>query len=265
MNSEESHPQKSNRINHHKQERKGRAGCISIFLLVFLAGVASEYFGVFNVIPNFGRSGRPKIEFNLWRSGSFPDVSEQFWAYPYIRELAQRRVIQGSPNGKFQPDQPLTRAGFAAMVHAAFAKDAAQPEASFSDVPSTHWAAAAISKGQAAGFFEGFPGKEFRPEQKMTRTEALVALTNGLNLTSTLPPEQPLQAYEDAGQIPAYARGAIAAATEANLVVNHPNRQRLNPNQNATRADAAAFIYQALVHANRAEEIQSEFVVKEGQ
>jgi hypothetical protein len=39
----------------------------------------------------------------------------------------------------------------------------------------------------------------------------------------------------------------VAAATLNQLVVNYPNTALLNPNQVATRADVAAFIYQALV------------------
>jgi hypothetical protein len=44
------------------------------------------------------------------------------------------------------------------------------------------------------------------------------------------------------------------------LVVNYPQQSQLNPNQTATRADIAAFIYQALVNAGKFEAINSPYV-----
>ncbi len=63
--------------------------------------------------------------------------------------------------------------------------------------------------------------------------------------------------YADAQKIPHYAVGNVAAATKANIVVNYPNQQILNPNQPATRGDIAAFIYQALVAQGKIEQLPS--------
>jgi hypothetical protein len=48
-------------------------------------------------------------------------------------------------------------------------------------------------------------------------------------------------------RFPSYAIPGVAAALEHHLVVNHPQRDRLQPLQPTTRAAAAAFVYQALV------------------
>jgi hypothetical protein len=45
------------------------------------------------------------------------------------------------------------------------------------------------------------------------------------------------------------------------LVVNYPNVQYLNPNQPATRAEVAAFIYQSLVQSGQAQAIASPYIV----
>ncbi|NEQ24646.1 MAG: S-layer homology domain-containing protein [Microcoleus sp. SIO2G3] len=63
--------------------------------------------------------------------------------------------------------------------------------------------------------------------------------------------------YVDAQKIPYYAVDDVAAATKANIVVNYPNQQILNPNQPATRGDIAAFIYQALVAQGKIEQLPS--------
>jgi len=54
----------------------------------------------------------------------------------------------------------------------------------------------------------------------------------------------------------------VAAATQAGIVVNHPNRQQLNPNILITRAEAAALIHQAMAKAGKVEEISTEYLVK---
>ena len=70
-----------------------------------------------------------------------------------------------------------------------------------------------------------------------------------------------LEYYQDANQIPNYAQSSIAAATEQQLVVNYPDLTRLNPDQPATRAEVAAFIYQALYSQGQASVIPSPYIV----
>ena len=44
--------------------------------------------------------------------------------------------------------------------------------------------------------------------------------------------------------------------------MNYPNASVLNPNINASRADIAAFVYQALVNAGKADPIESRYIVQ---
>lgn len=108
----------------------------------------------------------------------------------------------------------------------------------------------------------GYPGNVFRPQQEISKLQALVALNSGLNLPAPAAPNQVLQVYQDAAQIPKYATNAVAAATQAGIVVNHPNRQQLNPNILITRAEATALIHQAMAKAGKVEEISTPYVVK---
>jgi len=134
-------------------------------------------------------------------------------------------------------------------------------EVSFVDVSSTYWAAAAIQKSYTTGFLSGYPGNVFEPSQNIPRVQILVSLANGLNYSASQAPETILQAYSDAASIPNYARNSVAAATENRLVVNYPNVLFLNPNQTSTRAEVAAFIYQALVKSGQVNAIASPYIV----
>ncbi|NJO51126.1 MAG: S-layer homology domain-containing protein, partial [Leptolyngbyaceae cyanobacterium RM2_2_4] len=192
----------------------------------------------------------------------FTDVPSDFWALPFISEMSARGIVSGFENGTFRPDQPITRAEFAAMLREAFGQEPEERSApTFSDVPADFWANSAIQKSYQIGYLEGYPGNVFQPTQQIPRVQALVALATGLGLNESTDLAEIEQIYQDADEIPDYARGKVAAATESGLVVNHPNPQTLEPNQNATRAEVAAFIYQALVEAGRVEPVESEFIV----
>ena len=170
------------------------------------------------------------------------------WAQSFITALAARGIIQGFPDGTFRPDAPVTRAEFAAMIGKAFQKNPVREAISFVDVPPNYWATGAIQSAYQTGFLAGYPNNVFMPSQEISRVQVLVSLTNGLGLSAKAESAGVLDAsFQDAAQIPDYARTPVAAATENRLVVNYPNVALLNPNQVATRADVAAFIYQALV------------------
>lgn len=184
----------------------------------------------------------------LAQSRTFPDIQNN-WARSFIEALAARGVILGFPDGTFRPDEPVTRAQFAAMVRQAFGGAPERPGISFVDVPVTYWGFEAIQEAYRTGFLEGYPNNIFQPEQNIPRVQVLVSLVSGLDLSPPTDPATVLSTnFEDAPEIPTFARNSVAAATLNQLVVNYPDVAFLNPNQVATRADVAAFIYQALVN-----------------
>ncbi|NEO32727.1 MAG: family 10 glycosylhydrolase [Symploca sp. SIO3C6] len=196
---------------------------------------------------------------------SFPDIQEH-WARSYIEGLATKSIISGFPDGSFRPDLVMNRAQFAAVLKKAFPKSEVRPKITFIDVPERHWAASAIQKVYETGFMSGYPGSRFRPEAKITRVEALIALISGLDLTSEAITDATVslrQLYQDAEQIPVYARERVAIASEAQIVVNYPEAKLLRPLEAATRAEVAAFIYQALVYLDEELSPKTEGIVIE--
>lgn len=193
---------------------------------------------------------------------AFADVPANYWANPFIAELANRNVIAGFPDNSFRPEEPVTRAQFAAMVSRAFPRAGQRPAVQFTDVPSSYWGAAAIQQAYTTGFLAGYPGNRFEPDQNIPREQVLVSLANGLNYTASNNVASVLsQSYSDANAISSYAQSPVAAATERRIVVNYPNVQFLNPTQPATRADVAAFIYQALASSGQVAAVNSPYIV----
>lgn len=192
----------------------------------------------------------------------FSDVPTDFWATPFIAQLAQRGVIQGLKNNTFQPNRPITRAEFATMLQNAFEKTQTGRTLKFKDISDTYWASPAIADAVQMGFMSGYPDGTFQPNQVIPRVQAVIALATGLNLPSPGQAEEVLKVYQDGAAVPRYATDRVAAATAAELVVNHPDPSRLEPAAVTTRADAAALIYQALVKQGRAEKIPSNYITQ---
>jgi parallel beta-helix repeat protein len=189
----------------------------------------------------------------------FSDI-EGHWAELFIDRLVQKGLISGFGDRTFRPQERLTRSQYAALIAKAFdLPDQLGRKTEFSDVSPSFWAAEAIAKAAAMGFISGFGDGTFRPQQNLTRVQALVSLANGLGLTGGI--ADLLLLYRDRAQIPPYATTAIATATQKRLVVNYPDPKQLEPMRDITRAEIAALLYQALVATQAAAAIASPYLV----
>lgn len=195
-------------------------------------------------------------------SVKFSDVPQDLWARPYIEALATRGILKGYQNGTFKPGGSITREEFAALLQKGFEEKPRVNTPNFKDVKANSWALPAIQKSVKSGFLQGYPNSVFRPNQPISRVQVLVALANGLGLTPPKASPDLLKTYQDASQIPNYAKAPVSAATQAGLVVNYPNPKTLNPKRNASRAEVAAMVYQAMVRAGKVEAIPSKYVVQ---
>ena len=191
---------------------------------------------------------------------AFTDVPPGYWAKVYIEALSAKGVIAGFPDGTYKPDEPVTRAQFAAIINKAFAPPVKREAINFRDVSQNFWGYQAIQTAYRGAYLAGYPNRIFRPQQEIPRVQVLVSLANGLGLNAAN--QASLSLYNDAAQIPDYAKDPVAAATTRQLVVNYPTPNQLNPNREATRAEVAAFVYQALVNAGSVQPLPSPYLVR---
>ncbi|MEH1906739.1 MAG: S-layer homology domain-containing protein [Nostoc sp.] len=173
---------------------------------------------------------------------------QSHWAKASILAAAKLNIFKGYVDGTFRPNAPVTRAEFAAIIFVALPKQTlSRPAITFTDVPANHWAAKAIAQAYQIKYLSGYPNSLFKPNELILRVQAIAALASGLNYGVTADPITTLKKYySDFGQIPSYATSAIAAATEKRIIVNYPDIKSLQPNQNATRGEIAAFICRVL-------------------
>lgn len=191
------------------------------------------------------------------------DIAEH-WAYLCLRELGEQGLFLGYPDQTFRPDNLMTRAEFAAAVRNAFPNTPVVREAiQFSDVPSNYWAFEAIRWTTQRGFLAGYPNQVFKPQNNISRVQALIALVNPLNL-ETKPEilDALLQIFQDASEIPNYARSRLAIALEKRMIVTPADRNSLKPNQPATRAEVAVFMAQASLKPGQIDRVDSQYIVE---
>ena len=189
---------------------------------------------------------------------AFADVTNH-WAKNFILGLSGQNLIQGFADGTFRPDTPMTRAQYASLIARAFNPASRRPGITFPDVPKDFWANSAIAQAYQAGFISGFPDGTFKPNQNVTRLQLVLSLVSGFGI----PPGDvnALAILNDRSAIPQSIQDRVAAAIQADLVVNYPDQKQFNPNREASRADVSAMVYQTLVRDKRVAAVDSPYIV----
>lgn len=111
-------------------------------------------------------------------SNSYSDVTYGKWYNNPISTMSALGIITGYPDGTFKPNKPITRAEFAAIA-ARFDETQSGKSATFSDVIG-HWAAKEIGIAYYNDWIKGYPDGTFKPDQNITRAEAMTLINRVL-------------------------------------------------------------------------------------
>lgn len=128
------------------------------------------------VIAMFSRLLTEKMNMDQTYASTFRDVRGSNWYANAVGYMQQAGVVTGYADGTFGPEEPITRAEFAAIA-SRFDKLDAGDASVFKDVRASYWAGDYIASGVAKGWIKGYPDGTFRPEDYVTRAEA-VTLVN---------------------------------------------------------------------------------------
>ena len=110
----------------------------------------------------------------------FADVNANDWFNLAVSTLDNAGVIVDVKDGNFRPNDSITRAELAVMA-AQFCKVTGKlPKASFSDLDKDYWAYDEIALIEYAGWINGYPDGTFRPDNTITRAEAMTIINRML-------------------------------------------------------------------------------------
>lgn len=174
---------------------------------------------------------------------SFVDLTGH-WAEQAVKELSAKHIVNGTDDTKFSPNQPLTRAQFAAMLVRALSLESTQGTA-FTDVDGEAWYASAIAAAYQHGLVNGRGKDTFSPNAAITREELAVMLYRAYRTRGNASSLAEAPDLKDKQQISPWAVQAVKEALSLGLMKGHAN-STFTPNAKTTRAESAQAVLNLL-------------------
>lgn len=122
----------------------------------------------------FARLLNNSDNFGTTKTTKFTDANNQ-WYSEAINYVVNKGLISGYPDGTFKPNANITRAEFAQMISGYVTVGG--NATNFKDV-NDHWAKEAIEKLYGNKSVTGYPDGTFKPNDEITRAEAVTILNS---------------------------------------------------------------------------------------
>ena len=114
----------------------------------------------------------------LSEANTFSDMDSQSWSNRAVSTLFNANIIKGYPDGTFRPQAQITRAEFATIA-AKFDNLELGQISKLTDIAG-HWAEEYITSSEIKGWVKGYPDLTFKPDEYITRAEAMTLINNVL-------------------------------------------------------------------------------------
>ena len=167
-----------------------------------------------------------------------PSDINSHWAKNTIKSFISKGYINGYQDGSFKPNNDITRAEFVKIANRVFGFTE-KGTVTFNDVRSSDWFYNEIAIAQKAGYINGKSGTTFAPNDKITRQEVAVILTNIMNNKDTV--YDKINTFADGHKTSEWAKSSVEGAIEAGYL-NGNDKGLLNPISNITRAEAVTML-----------------------
>jgi len=168
----------------------------------------------------------------------FNDIAGH-WAEQNIYEMAAMGVVNGLPDGSFQPDRTVTRAEFAKMLIEAYKLE---PQAGkvFNDT-AAHWAKDYIATAYYYKIINGYSESVFGPDDHITREQAAAMIIRA----SGLPLSSGTASISDLADVSDWAEDAVKTAVIEGIIPLYDDKT-YRPVNYVNRAEAVTYILNSL-------------------
>ncbi len=186
----------------------------------------------------------------IYNSVKFADVTNH-WAKESINNMGSRLIVTGNGTGSYNPNKDISRAEFAAIIVRALGLKSGIGNNTFVDVHSTDWYCGYTETAVSYGIISGYNATTFRPNDKITREQAMTMIARAMKLTGLAPDLKDsevntlLADYTDATKASSYAKAGIAACLDTE-VVSGRSGSTIAPKNNITRAEVAVIVERLL-------------------
>ncbi|BFH65361.1 invasin domain 3-containing protein [Paenibacillus azoreducens] len=188
----------------------------------------------------------------IYKTPKLTDI-QGHWAAADIEDMNSRMIVQGIDGSRFAPEAVMTRAELAALLARSMGLPEKEGGREFQDVTESSWYSGAIEAMKANGMMDGFKDGAIKPNQPVSRQEAIVMIVRAMQLMNGHPGTNAagvmvdLERYTDHDQISNWASEAIRIAIDGGLVKGDGNA--LHPQKPVTRAETTALLYRMLLKA----------------
>lgn len=169
----------------------------------------------------------------------FPDIQETAWYKEEVNYLTENDIITGYPDGKFYPNEPVTRAEAITMIGKATGLGGDLRPTNFKDVPADFFAAGYIRNAVDAHIVTGFPNGTFQPRSAIIRGDVAVMLQKAFGYE---PGAEKM--FQDVPEGKYY--GAAIRSLIANHITEGYPDGTFRPSLNITRAEFSVLLARAL-------------------
>ncbi|MFD2332460.1 S-layer homology domain-containing protein [Cohnella sp. GCM10020058] len=175
---------------------------------------------------------------------SFADVKDSYWGRQSIQEAAAKMFVQGKSDQQFDPESKITRAEYPTLLLRVAGLMNQNASSSFSDVSAESWYARSVAIASKLGLANGLAGGVFKPQETLSRVQAMTMAGRLLTLTGNVEPlsateiDNLLAGFKDRASIPAWAREQVALSIKYGIIQGE--NLYIRPEDALTRSQAAA-------------------------
>jgi len=200
------------------------------------------------------------LAFNAANAAVYSDVPANYWANKEITAVVNDNVLPLVAKNTFAPTKEVSRSDFnsALLRTLGHSKATLSEKNPFSDVVSSRADYGDILLSSKLGLIYGYNDGTFKPDRIMTKSEAASVISH---ITKDFKGNvKLLDQFADKADVPAWATAQYAKTIDLGVYVNYPDANKLLPNKNLNRAEAAVLLYKL---KQRLSAVKSQYLNKE--
>ena len=173
----------------------------------------------------------------------FKDVDTTYWAYNSIKYMYDRKYMSGTNSTTFLPESKITRGMVVTILHNMEGQPYLSGKCKFSDVQNpSEWYYSAIKWASANNIVSGYSNGKFGPNDPVTREQLAVILNQYCKYKGKYKSvKADYSKFADSKKISSFAKWGMNWAVGSGII--NGSKGNINPQGNATRAEAATMIY----------------------
>ena len=173
----------------------------------------------------------------------FIDVKKSDWYYNSVKFVYDRDIILGTTSTTFKPKNNLTRGMLVTILWRMEGSPTENGGRNFPDVKSSEYYYEAVKWAASKGVVNGYDDGKFRPNNYITRQQLAVMIYNYAKYKGRTGKEPvSISNYKDYKKVNSYATEAVKWAIANKIISGKENGTKIEPQGNATRAEASAMI-----------------------